>query len=229
MIVVNRKKLQFFASIEDLVSSDRNGVYISVAAETIALNNQPFEAICNSNEAICYADGELAVLALRKSGYSNAIKIPGVELWLAFIQKASMKSTYVIGSSDIVINKVADRLISDFGEAPKYYRNGFLSEKDIEDLENRLLIDRPELVILAMGQPRQELLADRLFKKHKAKYLCVGGSLDVYSGTISRAPNLMIKFKLEWLYRLLLEPKRIKRQLRILPVAKDILLSKGKS
>lgn len=82
-----------------------------------------------------------------------------------------------------------------------------------------------------MGQPSQEYLAEDLFVKHEALYICVGGSFDVYSGVKKRAPKFFQFMKLEWFYRLCQEPKRIGRYMKLfkfLPYLISIVLYKRK-
>ena len=61
-----------------------------------------------------------------------------------------------------------------------------------------------------MGSPKQEFLMSELQKIHKASYVGLGGSFDIFIGNSSRAPKLWVDYNLEWMYRNLQEPKRIK-------------------
>ena len=71
---------------------------------------------------------------------------------------------------------------------------------------------KPDIVLVALGMPQQEeLIYKYLDKFKKGIFVGVGGSFDVLSGTIKRAPKIFIKLNLEWLYRILKEPKRLKR------------------
>ena len=67
-----------------------------------------------------------------------------------------------------------------------------------------------------MGSPKQELLMERIEKEHKAVYQGLGGSFDVYAGYVKRAPDWWVKNNLEWAYRLLSQPSRIKRQIYLI-------------
>ena len=71
---------------------------------------------------------------------------------------------------------------------------------------------QPDICLVALGIPEQELLINKYFNKFKKGiFIGVGGSFDVLSGHKKRAPKLMIKLHLEWLYRIIKEPKRFKR------------------
>ena len=75
---------------------------------------------------------------------------------------------------------------------------------------------KPDVVFIAMGSPRQELLMEKLHKSHKATYQGLGGSFDVYTGNVHRAPQKLIYYNLEWIFRLIKQPSRIKRQIHLL-------------
>lgn len=71
---------------------------------------------------------------------------------------------------------------------------------------------KPDVTLLALGIPKQELLIYNNLKDfEKGIFIGVGGSFDVLSGMKKRAPKIFIKLKLEWLYRITREPKRLKR------------------
>ena len=69
---------------------------------------------------------------------------------------------------------------------------------------------------MAMGSPKQELLMEEMHRLHPAVYQGLGGSFDVYIGKVQRAPKWWIQNNLEWAYRLIKQPRRIKRQIHLL-------------
>jgi UDP-N-acetyl-D-mannosaminouronate:lipid I N-acetyl-D-mannosaminouronosyltransferase len=71
-------------------------------------------------------------------------------------------------------------------------------------------------VFVAMGSPKQEYLMEKLHQKHKATYQGLGGSFDVYTGAVKRAPKWWLENNLEWAFRLFKEPSRIKRQIHLI-------------
>ena len=66
-----------------------------------------------------------------------------------------------------------------------------------------------------MGSPKQEELIEEMQKAHPAVYLGLGGSFDVYTGEVKRAPDWWVKHNLEWTYRLIRQPARIARQIHL--------------
>lgn len=78
-----------------------------------------------------------------------------------------------------------------------------------------IVTKRPDVVFVAMGSPKQELLMEEMAERHKAVYQGLGGSFDVYTGNVKRAPQWWVRHNLEWAYRLVKEPVRIKRQIHL--------------
>ncbi|MBO7506503.1 MAG: WecB/TagA/CpsF family glycosyltransferase, partial [Paludibacteraceae bacterium] len=97
------------------------------------------------------------------------------------------------------------------------YRNGYIKT---DEERNALIADvaekKPDVVFVAMGSPKQELLMMDMEAQHPAIYQGLGGSYDVYTGHVKRAPAWWQNHNLEWLYRLINQPSRIKRQIKLL-------------
>ena len=91
--------------------------------------------------------------------------------------------------------------------------NGYISDETA--LFTALEQEKPDLLLLGLGAPRQELWMARNRQKINAVMIGVGGLLDVFAGDIPRAPESWQRLGLEWLYRLLREPKRLKRMIRL--------------
>jgi len=77
-----------------------------------------------------------------------------------------------------------------------------------------------------MGSPKQELLMEEIQKQHSALYQGLGGSFDVYIGAVKRAPEWWVKNNLEWTYRLINQPTRIKRQIHLVRFFVQLQLGK---
>jgi len=181
-----------------------------------------------SQKGVGYPDGIGAVKSLKKKGARNAIRIPGSELWLDIISSLNKEdSVYLIGSTNAVIEATFDKLNQIY---PKVkiagYKNGFLNENDIVTLEKEISDKKPTVVFVAQGSPRQERLMQRLQESHQAIYMGLGGSFDVFTGNVKRAPRLFRENGLEWFYRLLSQPSRIKRQKVLLPFFINLHLGK---
>lgn len=190
---------------------DKQKLLIAVNAIKILNEDSKLHYIINDN--IAYADGAGAVMALKQKGL-EAIKISGAEFWLDIVNRFYKdKSFYLLGASQKTIDKTVAKLKSEYPAINIVgYRNGFLKNGDKEKLIKVLTEKKPDIVFVAQGSPRQEYLMDELINIHPALYMGLGGSFDVYCGLKQRAPEFFLKSNLEWLYRLLKEPTRFKRQ-----------------
>ena len=208
-----------FKSFDELLNyvTGRKGILVAINAEKILHATDQTRSIINRN--IGYCDGIGAVMALNKRGYKDVAKIPGCELWLKIISALYKegKSFYLVGGKPEVIEATVAKLKDQFaGINISNYRDGYIKSDEekqllIEDIANK----KPDVVFVAMGSPKQELLMEEMSQKHQAIYQGLGGSFDVYTGTVERAPEWWVKHNLEWAYRLIKQPSRIKRQIHL--------------
>jgi UDP-N-acetyl-D-mannosaminouronate:lipid I N-acetyl-D-mannosaminouronosyltransferase len=154
-------------------------------------------------------------MALKKKGYKNTVKIPGCELWLKIIERyCSTKSFYFIGSSEDVIKQTVNKLKLDFPAINIVnYHNGYFTDFEKQELLTDITDKKPDVVFVAMGSPKQELLMQEMLAVHPALYQGLGGSFDVYTNKVQRAPQWWIEHNFEWAYRLVKQPSRIRRQI----------------
>ena len=90
------------------------------------------------------------------------------------------------------------------------FSDGYVEDKD--KIMQEIISLSPDLILIALGVPNQELLINKYIEKaKKGVFIGVGGTFDVLSGCKKRAPKLFIKLNLEWLYRIICEPTRLKR------------------
>lgn len=207
-----------FTSAEELISyvSGHPAILVAINAEKILHATDELKAIYNRN--LGYSDGAGAVLALKKKGHQNACKIAGCELWLKIVERYSReKSFYLVGGKPEVIEETIQKLRADFPRINIVgYRDGYLKGNDDETLIADIAEKKPDVVFVAMGSPKQELLMERMQRVHpEAIYQGLGGSFDVYTGRVERAPEWWIRHNLEFAYRLIKQPSRIKRQIHL--------------
>ena len=211
-----------FDSEQQLLSfvNKHKGILVAINAEKILHATEQTRAIINRN--IGYCDGAGAQIALKQKGYKEACKIPGCELWLKIVAQFYQEKTfYLVGGKPQVIKETVEKLQNEFkGIKIIGFRDGYLrSEEEKQQLIADMADKKPDVVFVAMGSPKQELLMEERQKKHKAIFQGLGGSFDVYTGHVERAPKWWVDHNLEFLYRLIREPKRIKRQIHLLKYA----------
>lgn len=180
-------------------------------------------------------DGAGVIWALNTLYDIPATRLPGIELAESLLARAAQAGWRValIGASAEVVTETVIRLEEGFhGINIVYAHHGFV--KDAHTLIPEVLSYQPNLVLVALGVPRQELWIVELlqqFKEHTSNNaptqnspntagliaMGVGGSFDVWSGMKDRAPQAYRKLNLEWFYRIKTEPWRLKRVWKSLP------------
>ena len=167
-------------------------------------------------------DGIGMVLATR---FLHGIKIPrvaGFETMHNICRLAARKGSgvFLYGAKEDVNRVTAEKLPEMYpGLKISDRANGYVKNEDMPGLIEKINESGAEILFLALGSPRQEkwLAANKESLKNIKICQGVGGSFDVIAGNVKRAPDIWIKYHVEWLYRLLAEPSRIKRQ-KILPI-----------
>ena len=189
-----------FSSFEELLDTVRHQkkILVAINAEKILHATDQTREIINNN--IGYCDGTGSVMALKKHGANDMVKIAGCELWLKIVEALykENKSFYLVGSKQEVIEETVSKLKQDYeGIRIVNYRNGYLSPEEETLLIEDIAAKRPDVVFVAMGSPKQELLMDKMSRVHEAIYQGLGGSFDVYTGHVERAPKWWVDHNLE--------------------------------
>ncbi len=226
---LNGVEIYPFTSENELLDfvDKKKGILVAINAEKILHATSQTRAIINRN--IGYCDGAGAQKALKQRGYKDACKIPGCELWLKIVNRHYQSKTfYLVGGRQEVIDETVAKLKTEFpGISIIGFRNGYLKSDEerlalIEDVASK----KPDVVFVAMGSPKQELLMEEMMQRHSAIYQGLGGSFDVYTGYVERAPKWWVNHNLEFAYRLIKEPERIKRQIYLVKYAWWLLIGK---
>lgn len=197
-----------------------SGQVVTINPEMInnAVQNPEFAEIINNAELVI-PDGIGVQIGLKILGY-NVRRIAGIEFSRRMVEECakSEQSVALVGAKPEIVQKAKENLEHEIqGLYVTYAHDGYF--KDDDEILNELKIRQPRLVLCALGSPKQEefilkakeLLPDALF-------VGVGGSFDVWSGVVERAPEIYQKLGLEWLYRTVKEPKRFKRIFPTLPL-----------
>ena len=140
-------------------------------------------------------------------------RITGVDISYKLLELAIKysKSIYLLGASKDVIELTVKNINKEY---PKVnilgYSDGYVDNKD--DIFKRIKNISPDIVLVALGVPKQELLIAKHYDSFsKGIFVGVGGTFDVISGTKKRAPQIIQKLNIEWLYRIIGNKERIKR------------------
>lgn len=203
----------------------KSGTLIAINAEKVltAENDAEISRLINDAE-YKYADGISIVRSIgKKYPQAQVSRIAGADLWEALMERAGREGTpvFLIGGRPDILEQTQDKLRRRWNVNIVGSQDGYFTPDQRGTLLARLASSGAQLVTVAMGSPRQEILM-RDFKAAypDALYMGVGGTYDVFTGHVKRAPRIWQKLGLEWLYRLLSQPSRFRRQLRLLKYLK---------
>lgn len=174
-------------------------------------------------------DGIGMVLAARILHSATLERVPGSEFIFDICDLAQKEGyrIFIYGAGEDVNRKAAEILAKRYpGLLIAGRANGFVGKAEMPELIRRINESQAEILFVALGSPKQE----KWFAEHKTALQHVrvvqgiGGTLDTIGGTVKRAPIIWRRHWAEWLYRLLSEPWRIKRQ-KWLPLFALMVLS----
>ena len=170
-----------------------------------------------NEQLIQIPDGEGIVFASKLRGGNIKSRIAGIDFMLDICEKSAenRNKIYLYGAKENVAIKAKKTLekkypnINIVGTSHGYENEDIV----IKDINKK----RPEILFIALGSPKQEdfILRNKDKLKSIKVFMPVGGSFDVISGNLKRAPQVIQKLKLEWLYRMVKEPKRLKGIFRL--------------
>jgi len=119
-------------------------------------------------------------------------------------------SVFVLGSTPEIARAAADQIAQKFPAVTVAgYHHGFFGGDEDANICGIIRESGANLVLVGMGQPRQEIWASRYYAEITGVTICVGALLDFIAGRFKRAPMSWQQNKLEWLYRLIQEPRRL--------------------
>jgi N-acetylglucosaminyldiphosphoundecaprenol N-acetyl-beta-D-mannosaminyltransferase len=195
-----------------------------------AKNDSSFHKVISSADMIT-PDGIGIVYASKILGHSIKERVAGYDMLHALLQYRESQGVstklFLLGSTEDVVGAAGENLAQQYAHIVVVGRHHGFFKKDSEEEGSIVeLISRkkPDLLLVGLGSPNQEKFIHRFRNELGATVMIgVGGSFDILSGRICRAPAMFRKLGLEWFYRLLSDPRRIKRQM-VLPVFASLVL-----
>lgn len=206
---------------QDFIKSDLGHLVVTPNPEIVmrAKDNPEFMNIIN-NAALVIPDGIGVIKASNILGTPLKERVAGYDLICNLFEKGKDGSIsfYFLGSKpDIAVlakNKIKEKYpnLNVVGAHHGYFKENE-EPSIIEEIKNL----KPDVLLVGLGAPKQEIMINKYINDGFFKIgIGCGGSLDVISGVVKRAPKIFIKLHLEWFYRLLKQPSRFKRML-VLP------------
>lgn len=209
---------QIKVAIKEDLEAQRKAFLVAINPEKI-LKARKDEALKNllNNATYQIADGVGVVYASKLRGGKIRSRVTGIDSMkmLCELSNENGYRIFMYGAKEEILQKAKEKLIETY---PNIQIAGTMNgyQKDKQAIVDAINESNADIVLVAMGSPRQEnWIVENMNTVCAKVFQGVGGSFDVVSGTIPRAPQWMQKCGLEWLFRLLREPKRIGRQIHL--------------
>ena len=216
-------KAQALEKFRQLLDGSRCELIVTPNAEIVekASKTPQLRRIINEEAALVTPDGVGLIYASKLKGDPIEEKVAGIDFARSAIELCAQlgRSVYLLGSKPGVAEMAAVNLEKEIpGLKIAGFRDGYFKEEEEASVVRQINESGADFLCVALGSPKQEYFVIRHRDMLKVKAAAgLGGSLDIWSGQLNRAPAFYIDHGLEWLYRMIQEPKRLKR-LPALPV-----------
>ena len=168
-----------------------------------------------SENSIIIPDGIGTVICSKIVGRPVKEKIAGIEVMDSIVKKCEKenKGIYLLGSTKQTVDMCNSNLQTKYPQLNILgSHDGYFEMDNCEEILKDIEKVNPHVLFVAMGCPRQEIfIAKYMDRLHCSVFMGVGGSFDIISGNVKRAPKWMINLGMEWLFRVVKEPFRVKR------------------
>ena len=206
---------EFFSEIDTCMSEEKKMFVVTANPETLMIgqDNQAFHSILVKEGTTIVPDGIGVVKAANTLGIPLTQRITGVDLVTFLFEEADKKkkSLFLYGAKPEVMETLVGKLHREYpGMHICGYHDGYSGDGD--EILGEAVRLKPDIVLVALGIPKQELLIDRHFADAEREFLSVWAVHLTSSAEQKNARRIFfVKHNLEWLYRIVKEPKRIKR------------------
>ncbi|QNK87609.1 WecB/TagA/CpsF family glycosyltransferase [Sporosarcina sp. resist] len=203
-----------FRNIED----KKKSLVVAINPEKLmkAKEDPGLKALLNRAE-FQIPDGIGVIIASKLKKGSISSRITGIDMMDRIVREAARtgRTVFLYGAKPGVANKAAQQLKQTYPDLNVAgTQDGY--ESDTSKVLETINKAKPDILFVAMGSPKQEQwIEQHRDNLYPTLYQGVGGSFDVLAGNVKRAPAAFQKMGAEWLYRLLKEPSRLKRQMNL--------------
>lgn len=215
----NTTRKQLISTLDQHLQLNEKQFIVTANPEIVMKANQDQQYMAALKQAnYITADGIGVVKAAQMLKTPLPERVAGFEVMLDLLKLANDKAykVYFLGASEETLQKTVENVQRDYKNINIVgSQHGFFDWED-KQIAERVVAAEPDFVFVALGAPRQEQwITQNLASFDKGIFIGVGGSFDVLAGTVKRAPVIWQKLNLEWLYRIVKQPSRLKRSLAI--------------
>lgn len=198
--------------VDERVRERKAGSHLCVNAANVVLANEDdsYRSLLERADAIG-ADGQPFIWAARLLGHDLPERVAGIDLMERILERAREAGwrIYLLGARAQVVERLAGRLAAD-GVMIAGHRDGYFDDEEAPAVAAQIAESGADVLFVGMPTPIKE----RFIVEHAAPAgipaaIGVGGSFDVLAGELRRAPRVMQRLGLEWLFRLMQEPRRL--------------------
>ncbi|EAD2777714.1 glycosyltransferase [Listeria monocytogenes] len=201
--------------VEELytVAKDGGRRFVVTANPEIVMHahtDKEFEAILRQADYIV-PDGIGIIMASEKLGEPLTERVTGYDTMVGLLNKPLR--CYFLGAKPEISKAVESKVNEKFPQVVVCgVHHGYFDVLESEMIAKEILLAKPDVIFVALGSPAQEKwILSQIANFEKGIFIGVGGSFDVLTDNVKRAPKIWIKLRLEWVYRLLSNPSRWRR------------------
>lgn len=213
--IYSQSESEFNKKLEKILINNEKKFIITVNPEIVmkSYKNKDIKEMLLNDNNILVPDGISIIKKAKKYNINTKERITGVDISSKALEicNKNKKSIYLFGAKKDILNKLIIKIKKEYPNINIVgFSDGYVTDKD--KVMQEIISLSPDLILIALGVPNQELLINKYIDKaQKGVFIGVGGTFDVLSGCKKRAPKPFIKLNLEWFYRIICEPKRLKR------------------
>lgn len=211
-IRLNPGSLKEILEISESMILERGHHIVGInAAKVVEASSDPKLLEVINRSSLVHADGVSIGWAAWFLGLGKVDRVAGIDFMDALVRNAATKRfrLFLLGAKEEVVAKVNDVFLG-LGANVVGFRNGYWSKTEERSVIDEIARQKPDILLVAIPSPDKEwFVSKNLSELNCGLIIGVGGSFDVVAGVTRRAPKLLQKIGLEWLFRLLQEPRRM--------------------
>lgn len=229
---VNTTRKQFVETLHQHILQKEKAFVVTANPEIVMKANTDlhYKKIIQQADYIT-ADGIGVVKAGQLLNTPLPERVTGYELMIDLLALANERAyrVYLLGAAEETLQKTIKNMQHTYPKVKLVGSHHGFFDWNSSHIQQEIEEKKPDLIFVALGVPRQEQwIAEHIETFEKGIFIGVGGSFDVIAGTVKRAPVAWQKANLEWLYRIIKQPSRLKRSLALPRFALKVLWQKVK-